>query len=538
MLALDKGMLDALYMIGKGYADSASYNEQTNYRKGQKWYELAAEFGNSPAMNSIGWMYDYGRGVPEDTAKAIVWYTKAARHGNADAWERLRKLGELKVLQEIATTVEPKILLSAGVEYLNVLVELPDRTKTVAVLSTVAAEGNGQAIESLKRLAVQGDSAAMKAVEALKISSASRVPTDTPQQKPRTVAATPPKKQKDKTPPVITITSPAESRGLKLVSTDVSLTVAGTVHDDSGVAEVTVNDQTASLDEKGNFSAAVLLKVGENSIVVSATDINHNSAVKRFTYRRDSQVTAPKPATPTLQTGDYHALLIGVQDYRSSEINKLDFPVADAEKLQQLLISGYQFSPGNVTLLKNPDRKAILRAFEQLRKRLTTEDSLLIFFAGHGVWNEEMRQGYWLPVDAAGMDDPSDWIPNSVIRDYLKGIKARHILLVADACFSGGIFKVRDAFNRASVSMQEINKLKSRKAITSGALKTVPDRSVFVQYLLARLSDNREPYLDTQKLFASFREAVINNSATNQTPLYGAIAEADDEGGDFIFVRH
>jgi hypothetical protein len=60
---------------------------------------------------------------------------------------------------------------------------------------------------------------------------------------------------------------------------------------------------------------------------------------------------------------------------------------------------------------------------------------------------------------------------------------------------------------------------------------------VFVEFLVKRLRDNRDPYLDSQKLFTSLREAVINNSPTSQTPLYGAISEAGDEGGDFVFVR-
>jgi len=108
---------------------------------------------------------------------------------------------------------------------------------------------------------------------------------------------------------------------------------------------------------------------------------------------------------------------------------------------------------------------------------------------------------------------------------------------VADACFSGGIFKVRDAFTSTNASIEKIYEMPSRKAITSGSLKTVPDRSVFVEYLLKRLRDNPDKYLDAQKLFVSFKEAVINNSPNNQTPLYGAINEAGDEGGDFVFVR-
>ena len=185
----------------------------------------------------------------------------------------------------------------------------------------------------------------------------------------------------------------------------------------------------------------------------------------------------------------------------------------------------------------DPDRRTIYKTLQSLRSKLTERDNLLIFYAGHGYWLDDMKQGFWLPRDASGINDPADWIPNSTVRDYIKAIKAKHVLLVADSCFSGGIFKTREAFYKQKVSMEKIYELPSRKAITSGAMKTVPDRSVFLEYLIKRLKDNKEPYMDTQKLFASLREAVINNSPSHQTPLYGAISEAGDEGGDFIFVR-
>ena len=73
--------------------------------------------------------------------------------------------------------------------------------------------------------------------------------------------------------------------------------------------------------------------------------------------------------------------------------------------------------------------------------------------------------------------------------------------------------------------------------MTSGAMKTVPDRSVFVDYLVKRLNENQQSYLSAEELFSSMRKAVINNSPNRQTPQYGEIREAGDEGGDFVFVR-
>lgn len=348
----------------------------------------------------------------------------------------------------------------------------------------------------------------------------------------------------DSTPPSIAITTPDLQRSLKTVAKSSGFTVIGKATDTSGLADITVNGKTAVIDEQGNFSADILLRIGENTITVTAMDTFGNKAVKTFTVIRPAEGkvavagTAPSagPANAASQ-GSYHALLIAVENYASQEINRLDYPIRDAERIGEILKQRYTFEEQNIILLKNPDRKAIGKVFNELRKKLTDKDNLLIFYAGHGVWMDDMKEGYWLPQDASGVNDPTDWIANSTIRNYIRSLKARHVLLVADACFSGGIFKVRDAFSRSDKAIEKVYDMPSRKAITSGALKTVPDRSVFVEYLAKRLRENSDRYLDAQKLFVSFREAVINNSPNNQTPLYGAINEAGDEGGDFIFVR-
>jgi formylglycine-generating enzyme required for sulfatase activity len=238
--------------------------------------------------------------------------------------------------------------------------------------------------------------------------------------------------------------------------------------------------------------------------------------------------------------GRYHALLIAVQNYRHPSVAPLDYPQADAERVRQVLMADYNFNQQDVTLLRDPDRDAILTSLERLAEKLQPDDHLLVFYAGHGYWDEQRRQGYWLPANAQ-RGRRADWISNSDLRDAIRAIPARHTLLISDACFSGGIFVAREAFAR-SAAIEELNRLPSRNAMTSGALTTVPDRSVFVEYLLKRLGENREPYLPAADLFSQLRTPVINNSPRQPdgsipTPRYGVIQEAGDEGGDFIFVR-
>ncbi len=231
----------------------------------------------------------------------------------------------------------------------------------------------------------------------------------------------------------------------------------------------------------------------------------------------------------------YFALIIGINQYEDEGIDDLDNPINDAEQLAGVLTYHYSFDQENVTVLENPKREDIIYELDKLAGVVTEKDNLLIFYAGHGIWNEQLNQGYWLPSDAS-LKSKSYWLSNSTLRDYVGGIKSKHTLLISDACFSGGILKERAVFDN-SRAILEVYKLPSRKAMTSGTLKTVPDESVFIKYLLKNLVSNQAPLISADQLFRQFKVAVINNSPNGQVPQYGPISQAGDEGGDFIFLK-
>ena len=346
----------------------------------------------------------------------------------------------------------------------------------------------------------------------------------------------------DNAPPVIVITDPPLNRGMKPKLDAKTYIIKGTASDPSGVFEVLVNGIEANLKAGGDFWAEILLAVGENNVTVKATDTKKNTSQQTFVIVREGDASAPITAQPaakqsiSITHGRYYALIIGIQDYADRSINDLDEPVADATSIKNILIRDYTFEPQDVILLQNPDRATIMRNFEDLSRKVTQNDNLFIFYAGHGYWDEKFQQGYWLPSDAT-KDLRTQWISNSTVVDYIRGIQSNHTLLVTDACFSGGIFKTRSAFSDVPPAVNELYKLPSRKAMTSGTLKEVPDHSVFVEYLTKRLDENKEQYLSSEQLFVSFRTAVINNSPIQQIPQYGEIRQCGDEGGDFIFVK-
>jgi len=233
-----------------------------------------------------------------------------------------------------------------------------------------------------------------------------------------------------------------------------------------------------------------------------------------------------------LSSARYYALIIAVEEYEDPSINDLSEPVHDADKFYKIISSRYTFNEEDITYLKNPTKADIIGTLHHMRGKVSEEDNLLIYYAGHGYWDEEMMTGYWLPSDARS-DNPVNWLPNTDLTNYLNVLNTKHTLLIADACFSGGIFKTRKAFNNRG-TIEKLYRLPSRKAITSGTLTEVPDKSVFIEYLLKRLDENKDEYFTSEQLFSSMRTAVMNNS--DNVPQYGTIQNVGDEGGDFVFI--
>jgi hypothetical protein len=337
----------------------------------------------------------------------------------------------------------------------------------------------------------------------------------------------------DATPPVFKIISPDFSQKEKVISNVPEIIIMGKVIDnESGINKLFVNSRECKLTEDGLFIEKVFLKKGENKIKIIAIDNEDNYSEEDLIIEH---ITESELVTTQLKiAGEYYALLIGVDEYEDSYLIDLDNPVRDAENLYNVLVSDYYFDKENVILLKNAKRDDITDKLDYLAERITKDDNLLIFYAGHGWWDEKANVGYWLPSDAR-ISRKADWFRNSTLCDYLKEIDSKHTLLITDACFGGAIFKTRSVSMEAPKAIQMLYDLPSRKAMTSGTMTEVPDRSAFVRYLVERLSENEDKYISSEQLFSSFRIAVINNS--DVIPQYGEIRNVGDEGGDFIFIK-
>jgi hypothetical protein len=247
----------------------------------------------------------------------------------------------------------------------------------------------------------------------------------------------------------------------------------------------------------------------------------------------------PKVAPGSLPiTGEYWALIIGINKYKHAP--PLDTAVKDAVGVRDVLVQRYGFRRDRIIELLNEQatRTNIENALFNLGRKAGAEDSVLIYYAGHGQYDEEGRLGWWVPVEAQPKQ-PGTFITNASIRDYIEGMKAKHVYLVADSCFSGTLFgKARAMPPLDDQFFTRLYAKKSRWGLTSGGTEPVADQgkdghSIFAYHFINLLKENRDPYLVPSHIFDLLAPVIANNA--DQMPRSEPMKGTGDEGGQFVF---
>ncbi|MEE8536064.1 MAG: caspase family protein, partial [Kiloniellales bacterium] len=309
------------------------------------------------------------------------------------------------------------------------------------------------------------------------------------------------------------------------------------------------NDRAGGTEPTDTVTAqlALLKRLQEQGLISEAQYQARQQALLDGTFG-SREAEAPATQTAALQAkpavvipagiefGRYHALVIGNDTYEF--LPDLKTAAADARAAAAVLRDRYGFE---VTLLENATRYQIITALDKLRAKLTEDDNLMIYYAGHGIVDFTTERGYWLPVDAEE-NSSANWIANTAITDAIKAMPAKHVMVVADSCYSGTLMRSAPAQlptgTERNAYLARMAAKQSRTILASGGVEPVADsggggHSVFAQAFLTALREN-DGVLDGQALFDRIKRPVITNS--DQTPEYSDIRLAGHDGGDFLLV--
>ena len=127
----------------------------------------------------------------------------------------------------------------------------------------------------------------------------------------------------------------------------------------------------------------------------------------------------------------------------------------------------------------------------------------------------------------------------------MRVLPSRHVLIVSDSCYSGGLSRDADEPEHAgteSAFIARMLKSKSRTLMASGGDEPVSDsgsngHSVFAYAVLRALERDDQPIFTASDLFyGSIRQQVAGRSS--QLPQYTIIRNSDHDEGDFVFMRN
>lgn len=174
---------------------------------------------------------------------------------------------------------------------------------------------------------------------------------------------------------------------------------------------------------------------------------------------------AVPPITPlppiSAASTEHWAVVIGVSDYADSRIPGLRYAAKDAQALHDWLVSpaGGRYAPARVKLLtdRNATAAAIKEALYTWLRQAIEEDIVVIYFAGHGSPDspDTPQNLYLLPHDTRYDAIASTGFPMWDVETALKRfIKAKRVVVLADACHSGGVGATFDVARRALGDVQ------------------------------------------------------------------------------------
>jgi hypothetical protein len=314
--------------------------------------------------------------------------------------------------------------------------------------------------------------------------------------------------------------------------------------------EADVHDKSEQVAEARRYISTLEQQLSSDRTPSTASTSQPPLVADNVSYRmpqsKDSDAITPSALLELVRSmgpANYHALIIGNGKYR--HMPALSTPSNDARDISDLLKGRYGFE---VNLLIDATNDQIMMAMNEYARTLTDADRLLIYYAGHGgTKTGPPERAFWLGVDA-DPELPSSWVSAQTISDTIWQIHARHVLLVADSCFSSVITHPTSTTVSRAIDERRIRIEWTRGArvvLTSGQNEPVVDgtsanrnHSLFAELFITVLRQNNI-LMSGEMLAHEVSSRIAAESARTglkQSPTYSNLQDPNHKFGDFFFV--
>jgi hypothetical protein len=169
--------------------------------------------------------------------------------------------------------------------------------------------------------------------------------------------------------------------------------------------------------------------------------------------------------------GDVFVLSVGVYDYDDPALTKPRYADADAEMFGKLWEQ--KGSSGRVSILLNRQatRGAMRKAIEERLGAASRDDTVLLFFAGHGEsWTDsagQTKSGLLLQDTSKGQYEEY-YAFDDLLADLHTHVKAKNLLLILDCCHSGAAGTIRSGETSTPLSLSSLDRKIGSRGIFMG----------------------------------------------------------------------
>ncbi len=243
----------------------------------------------------------------------------------------------------------------------------------------------------------------------------------------------------------------------------------------------------------------------------------------------------------------YHhswAVVIGIDAYQ--DLPPLGGAVRDANRVAEFLKSqGFQVT----TLINGQASRAAITELigDRLPNQVGPNDRVIVYFAGHGLsrGQGDAAMGYLMPAEAKRDAPASTAISMAELQRWFAQYPAKHVLYVADACYSGLAIGTRSVGLSPQVKayIREVTNKPVRVALVAGQngqqASEYQGHGLFTYFLLqgwrGAADSNHDGLITTDELAAFVKPAVAQVAASEFNTMQNPQIARSGEG-EFLFL--
>lgn len=199
------------------------------------------------------------------------------------------------------------------------------------------------------------------------------------------------------------------------------------------------------------------------------------------------------------------ALIIGNEDYCSHQVDlqaevNVDYARNDASAFKQYAIKTLGIPKSNITFLLDATTGQMKQAIAKMNliaKNAQGKAQLFVYYAGHGLPDEQNKEPYLIPVDISGKN-VTDGIKLIDFYKKLTEYPTKRVTVFIDACFSGGARNQGLLAARSVKIKAKTNELTGNLVVfsaSSGEQSALPysdkRHGIFTYFLLKKIQETK-----------------------------------------------